>query len=831
MFLLVACIVCPSVTVPPPSKTGTNLSLSVFPSYPDETIITWSDPESGKDVAISFQECAGCDRIWRQILEVKDGAGLRGQAEELSPYAGDPDVFLSHRSMIDEYNVTSGGPYDDFGPLGDGHIGGAAPHIDLPSPEMSTLPAIAKILTEASLFQRESLASQLLSHGYIPRLLQCFKTAEDIEDEESLVAAHVAMKAAILLNDTALLEALFTEDIVMDVVGALEHDPEIPPESRISFRKHLAATDALREVVPIKDPNIRAKILQSHRMGFVKDCVLPRSLDDATFATLSSLQLFNNVEVLLALHADPGFFPDLFRRLKETTPGSSSWRDLVGFLQELTSLTRHLQAAQRNALLMQLVGLGMFDIVTDILQSGDRSEARQRAMDVLLAVVAHDPAPLRAYLRGELGDDASPGRDAPALFPHSEKKGPLLFDQLIASMMEQSAGGLQEQALEIMKVLLDPETMESTAEKDRFIDIFYDEHIGGVLAAIVAAGETPLPPTAPKPATIILIIELLCYCVSQHSYRIKYYILRNNVVEKVLRLLHRRERAIAAAALRLLRTCLAMRDEFYNRYLIKNSLLEPVISSFISNGPRYNLLNSAALELFEFIRKENMKGLLGAVVESPQFTELEKQVDYVETFKAMKSRHEINQEGRVGQTSRYSGGLGVPPHAVGHDDHTTRDPLQHTQQQDQRQAEAEAAAIQRAMAAAEARRRRGEREEDADEESYFREDEDEEICEGEQQPPSRGGPSSSSGINIGTGGRVVLESLSPLPGLTAGRLVDYADDDEDEDTLPLNGKLLEIIFIVISRVIDNLAFLFVVIWRSIIADSGTGSKERGSRNS
>lgn len=42
--------------------------------------------------------------------------------------------------------------------------------------------------------------------------------------------------------------------------------------------------------------------------------------------------------------------------------------------------------------------------------------------------------------------------------------------------------------------------------------------------------------------TLGLIVELLCFCVQHHSYRIKYYILRNNVVDKVLKLLQRRER-------------------------------------------------------------------------------------------------------------------------------------------------------------------------------------------------------------------------------------------------------------------------------------------------
>ena len=34
------------------------------------------------------------------------------------------------------------------------------------------------------------------------------------------------------------------------------------------------------------------------------------------------------------------------------------------------------------------------------------------------------------------------------------------------------------------------------------------------------------------PAVLGLIVELLCFCVVHHSYRIKYYILRNNVLSK-----------------------------------------------------------------------------------------------------------------------------------------------------------------------------------------------------------------------------------------------------------------------------------------------------------
>ena len=55
-------------------------------------------------------------------------------------------------------------------------------------------------------------------------------------------------------------------------------------------------------------------------------------------------------------------------------------------------------------------------------------------------------------------------------------------------------------------------------------------------------------------------------------------------------------------AVRFFRKVVAMRDDFYNRYIVKGNLFEPLVSLFNVNRSKYNLLNSALIELFEFIR-------------------------------------------------------------------------------------------------------------------------------------------------------------------------------------------------------------------------------------
>lgn len=46
-----------------------------------------------------------------------------------------------------------------------------------------------------------------------------------------------------------------------------------------------------------------------------------------------------------------------------------------------------------------------------------------------------------------------------------------------------------------------------------------------------------------------------------------------------------------------------LQDEHLINYFVKNNTLKPIIDVFVANGSRYNLLNSAVLELLEYIKK------------------------------------------------------------------------------------------------------------------------------------------------------------------------------------------------------------------------------------
>lgn len=84
-------------------------------------------------------------------------------------------------------------------------------------------------------------------------------------------------------------------------------------------------------------------------------------------------------------------------------------------------------------------------------------------------------------------------------------------------------------------------------------------------AASPAAGPLPDDPMVPPPFVLALIVDLLQYCVTQHHFRMKFHVLRTQIIHKVLALLKSPKKWLAVAALRFFRTCLGLKDDFYNK--------------------------------------------------------------------------------------------------------------------------------------------------------------------------------------------------------------------------------------------------------------------------
>jgi hypothetical protein len=191
--------------------------------------------------------------------------------------------------------------------------------------------------------------------------------------------------------------------------------------------------------------------------------------------------------------------------------------------------------------------------------------------------------------------------------------------------------GLAHQLAQILRILLDPDSMQS--DKEAFLTHFYSHHIRKVVEAL---GSTLSADSK------YLAVEMLAYYVLQHGNRMKSAVTTFSILNKVLVLVRSESKHLACACIRFFRTCLGLKDEFYIRRFIQLRLLDPIIEVFLANGARYNLLNSVVIDLINFIKKENIKELVEYLVE--KYQEPFKNITYVDTFKALITRWEQNQQ-------------------------------------------------------------------------------------------------------------------------------------------------------------------------------------------
>lgn len=160
-----------------------------------------------------------------------------------------------------------------------------------------------------------------------------------------------------------------------------------------------------------------------------------------------------------------------------------------------------------------------------------------------------------------------------------------------------------------------------------------------------------------------LVLELLSFCVEHHNYHIRNCIIQRDLLHRILVLMKSKHTFLVLSkscqlsgrlaailigaylptgALRFLRKIIGLKDEFYVRHIVAGSLLGPVVDALLSNKGRYNLLDSAVIELFEFIRTEEIKSLCVHLID--KYGSKLDAIDYVRTFKGLKAQYELHQD-------------------------------------------------------------------------------------------------------------------------------------------------------------------------------------------
>lgn len=300
---------------------------------------------------------------------------------------------------------------------------------------------------------RDALSKSVIRDEYIAKLVPLVTVAEDLESLEDLHRLCTIMKAFILLNDNTIIETVVADHLIIGVVGALEctrscslfshvlispDDPEFPTH-KANHRQYLSDQSRYKEVVPIKDPIIRRKIRSTWRLQYLKDVVLARILDDPTFSVLNSLIFYNQVDIVNHIQTNAAFLKELFTVFDPRTNDAKRKDDAVQFLHQCAAIAKNLQPPARANLFANFIGHGLFAVIAFAVKHPNPA-MRTTGIDILVALLDHDPLMMRGYM----------------LKAVNEKKTPLT-DTLIDLLHVESDLGVKNQLADAIKVLLDPQ--------------------------------------------------------------------------------------------------------------------------------------------------------------------------------------------------------------------------------------------------------------------------------------------------------------------------------------------------------------------------------------
>lgn len=583
-----------------------------------ETLIVWSETESS-DLALSFQEKTGCDEIWEKICQVQ---------------GKDPSVDITQDMPGDEDEDD-----DDLQGSMNDHNTSSSP-FDLPKCEIGKMEEIHDTFSYSmrSPPGRENLAKAIEETDYIPKLLDLFSQMEDLEDTENLKRMFDCIKYTFMLNKTVLFEVLVSEDNVMKVIGCLEYDPQHTQPRQ--HRQYLEKEVTFKEVFPITNVELRKKIHQTFKLQYIQDVVLPTPsvFDENMLSTLASVIFFNKVEIVSLVQEDTQLLPNLFKEITNDSISDERRCELAGFLRELCTLSQTLQPPPKDEYFKNLNRLGLLPSIEHLFGCED-SKSHRIAIDIFQHCVEHSPTMVREFCKKEMQRENSSSESEEDAFLIN-----MVIERMICDPDQELSGAMQLNGL--LRILLDPENMMGkTSEKAEFLTLFYRYCMHVLMAPLLANTATESGPSKDDYQTcniLSLILDLVTFSVENHQYHVKHYIQNKDLLRRVLVLLKSKHRFLVLAALRFMRKIVGRNDDFYNRYIIKGDLFKPVVDQLFKSGSSYNLINSAILEMFEFVQQEKPRGLISYIVQ--QHFDVLDRIEYVKTFKKLKTTYDQQQD-------------------------------------------------------------------------------------------------------------------------------------------------------------------------------------------
>ncbi|KAI8994782.1 component of IIS longevity pathway SMK-1-domain-containing protein [Pilobolus umbonatus] len=570
----------------------------------EDTLIVWTEDDS-RDLALSFQDPVGREEIWQYI----------------------------HKSQLNASNQKDGSssPTKELPET-----------VSLPTPDLSNLKEIADIMSIAhTLNDKDRLSSYILMHSYIEKLAPLFETCEDLEDIKDLHLLYNAMLAILTLNDQSIVEQVVSDDLVMDVMGIFEYNPKTPT-MKANHREFIKSRGNAKQLLDLKDETISKKIDQTFRLEYLQGILLNNDSDEGLMGVINNVIYQNHVDIIGHIQTNHTLLSHLFGIVKNEKESDSKRRETARFIQQLCLVTKQMQNSVRINMYRSLTTYGLLDLMSFALSDSDKS-IRIGCLNILATFTDLDISFVRSNI----------------LSQYNKKTGNPLIEVIVNQFIKEDDYDAKVQYFKILRLLLDPSGNSANGpsmavdalckqepETDDFMALFHEKYLTVLLEPIrsieskpihLTGHFEPLELTQDQAQLRLYICEFIYFAIRNHGYRSKYMMLSCDLYSKITQLFRCRYSYVKLGVVRIMRLCASL-DEFYVTNLINFNTFEPFIRVLLDTQGRDCLLNSACLELLEFIMREKIQPLMSHLIS--QFGYVLDTITYISTCVELRKVYE-----------------------------------------------------------------------------------------------------------------------------------------------------------------------------------------------
>lgn len=592
-------------------KSETDDSLILYSKIPHvnnlhrqmDSLLLWND--NSKQYALSFENKDNCKDMIYKICEI--------QEVDPSEYEKESGEINNQDSSADSSSLENNS----------NEVGWS----DLPSCELANISTIVQVFNSAKIspLRKERLATMIEEKNYIHELVELFKICEDLDNQADLLNLYNIIDVIFSLNKYSLYEIMFGDDIIFDIVGILEYNPS--KTEPFKHRNHMKSSTIFKDAMPSTNSDVKEKIKKTFLIQYIQDIMLHTpSIFEENLSSLSSFLFFRKIEIINLIQEDSKIIEDLFKHILEEKCFDNNL-ERVHFLKQLIVFSQSLQPSNKESFMKLLTDNNIMNCV-QLLMAKCSLNIQSILIDILFYICEFSASIIRSFLLVSTNIDND-----------------LIFLNVLINLLHQHPNeNFAITILNILKLLLDSETMIIKMEKSEFLTFFYKKSFFVLIDPLIVHTSdfdkniTGVEHDLKTANVLDHILMLLNGFIDGHSYHIKNAILNRDIVRRIIHLLKSNQKFLALSSLRFFRKIVSMKEEFYYRFITRENLLEPIVNAYKENGFRYNLIDSAFLDLFEYIKTEDIKCLYALLIE--KYREFFESITYISTFKSIISRYD-----------------------------------------------------------------------------------------------------------------------------------------------------------------------------------------------